>query len=273
MRVALIDSGMGLLPTAGWLRRLRPDLDLLLCMDPDHMPWGDRGEAAITRRVLAAADSAAERGADGIVVPCNTATVTALDTLRARSEPLVPVVGTVPAIKPAAASGAPFAVWATVATTASAYQARLIEEFAAGRAVTRVACPGLAEAIDRADEDAIDAAVADAARRTPADCAGVVLGCTHYPLVAERIAAALPAGTALYDSAEAVARQTLRRLDLTEDSAAAPGDFEVLLSGRPGMLPPVALAYPLGRALAAGGRLPVDVLLRGGAATARVQPA
>ncbi|MFI6982665.1 glutamate racemase [Embleya sp. NPDC050154] len=254
MLVALIDSGMGLLPTAGWLRRLRPDLDLLLCTDPDHMPWGDRSEATITRRVLAAAELAAERGADGIVVPCNTATVTALDTLRARCEPAVPVVGTVPAIKPAAASGAPFAVWATVATTASAYQARLIEEFAAGRTVVRVACPGLAEAIDRADRPAVEAAIADAARRTPADCAGVVLGCTHYPLVTDRILAALPAGVGLYDSAEAVARQTLRRLGLTEDPDAVPGTIEVTLSGRPGTLPPNALAYPLGRALAEGSR-------------------
>lgn len=260
MLVALIDSGMGLLPTAGWLRRLRPDVDLMLCMDPDGMPWGDRGEDGITQRVLAAAHLAAERGVQGIVVPCNTATVTALDTLRARFEPAVPVVGTVPAVKPAAASGAPFAVWATAATTASAYQARLITAFAAGHTVERVACPGLAEAVDRADAVATAAAIADAASRTPAHCAGVVLGCTHYPLVSERIAAALPAGVALYDSAEAVARQTLRRLDLAERPDAAPGTIEVLLSGRPGALPANALAYPLGRALAAGTHIPLDLL-------------
>ncbi|MFE3199390.1 glutamate racemase [Embleya sp. NPDC059237] len=266
MRVALIDSGTGLLPTAGWLRRLRPDLDLLLCMDPDHMPWGDRSEAVITERVLAAGELAVTRGVDGMVVPCNTATVTALDTLRARHEPAVPVVGTVPAIKPAAAAGAPFAVWATAATTASAYQARLIEEFAAGHTVVRIACPGLAEAIDRADEPAIAVALADAARRTPAHCAGVVLGCTHYPLVAERIAAALPAEVVLYDSAEAVARQTLRRLGLSEDAGATPGGIEVVLSGRPGALPPNALAYPLGRALA--GRRPLEASTGIGAGSA-----
>ncbi len=260
MLVALIDSGMGLLPTAGWLRRLRPDLDLLLCMDPDGMPWGPRGEASITGRVLAAARIAVERGADGVVVPCNTATVTALDALRVVLEPGVPVVGTVPAIKPAAADGAPFAVWATAVTTASAYQARLIEEFAAGRTVERIACPGLAEAVDRADAEAARMAIADAASRTPAHCAGVVLGCTHYPLVGAEIAAALPAGVGLYDSAEAVARQTLRRLGLAELPDAEPGTLDVVLSGRPGVLPANALAYPLGRALATRGRITRELL-------------
>jgi len=260
MLVALIDSGMGLLPTAGWLRHLRPDLDLALLMDPDGMPWGDRGEASITRRVLAAAHRAAEAGAAAIVVPCNTATVTALDTLRGRFEPAVPVVGTVPAVKPAAAGGAPFAVWATAATTASAYQTRLIASFAQGRVVERVACHGLAEAVDRADADATHAAIADAASRTPAHCAGVVLGCTHYPLVGDAIAAALPQGVTLYDSAEAVARQTLRRLALTALPDARPGGLEVDLSGRAGPLPSNALAYPLGRALAGGGPVPLDLL-------------
>jgi glutamate racemase len=86
---------------------------------------------------------------DAIVVPCNTASVTTLDALRAMFEPDVPVVGTVPAVKPAAAAGEPFAVWATAATTASVYQARLIDIFASGQPVERVACRGLAEAVER----------------------------------------------------------------------------------------------------------------------------
>ncbi|MYV97153.1 glutamate racemase, partial [Streptomyces sp. SID3343] len=143
---------------------------------------------------------------------------------------------------------------------ASAYQARLIGEFAAGRTVERVACPGLAEAVDRADPEAARVAIADAAGRTPAHCAGVVLGCTHYPLVGAEIAAALPTGVALYDSAEAVARQTLRRLGLSERLDAAPASVEVVLSGRPGAMPANALGYPLGRALAAAGRVTRDLL-------------
>jgi glutamate racemase len=263
--IALVDSGMGMLPTAGWLRHLMPELDLVLVMDPDGMPWGDKSAGFVTERLLTGGRTAVALGAQAVVVPCNTATVTALDELRAALEPQVPVIGTVPAVKPAAALGQPFAVWATARTTASEYQARLIREFADGTAAHRVACPGLAEAVDRGDAQAVARAVTDAARRTPDGCASVVLGCTHYPLVAEQIAHSLPPGTLIHDSAEAVARQTLRRLGVTPAAeglggAAPPGAVKVLLSGRDGPLPAAASAYPIGRALATGARIPVEAL-------------
>ncbi|MFI0479775.1 glutamate racemase [Actinomadura sp. 9N215] len=261
MKVALIDSGLGLLSTAGWLRHLAPQLDLLLLMDPEGAPWGPRTTSFITDRLLSAARAAVERDAEAIVVPCNTATVTAIDVLRAEFEPGVPVVGTVPAVKPAAAAGRSIAVWATVRTTASSYQTRLIADFANGKPVERVACPGLAEAIDHGDVAAASAAIGDAAERTPHHCDAVVLGCTHYPLVAPEILRRLPAGTVLYDSAEAVARQTLRRLHRPTVPDGTVGAVDVMLSGRGGDLPASAHAYPVGHALAAAGRVSREALL------------
>ena len=82
----------------------------------------------------------------------------ALGALRAEFEPGIPVVGTVPAIKPAAAYSDAVAIWATVATTGSRYQRQLIADFAASAQVTEVACPGLAEAIDAGNGDATQAA-------------------------------------------------------------------------------------------------------------------
>lgn len=260
MTVALIDSGFGLLSTTGWLRHLAPDLDLLLLLDPDGAPWGSKTASFVTERLLTAAQFAIERGAEAIVVPCNTATVTAIDALRERYEPRVPVIGTVPAVKPAAAVGQNIAVWATVRTTASEYQERLIADHANGRPVARVACPGLAEAIDHGDTAAATAAIADAAARTPQGCDSVVLGCTHYPLVVPEILRSLPSGITLYDSAEAVARQTLRRLGRATNSRSTMGSVDVVLSGRLGSLPTGAHAYPVGRALAAAQRVPRDIL-------------
>ncbi|GAA2807551.1 aspartate/glutamate racemase family protein [Kitasatospora aburaviensis] len=257
----MIDSGFGLLSTAGWLRHLAPELDLLLLLDPEGAPWGPKSASFVTDRLLTAAHLAAERGAEAIVVPCNTATVTAIDALRATFEPRIPVIGTVPAVKPAAATGQSLAVWATVRTTASAYQERLIADFASGVPVARVACPGLAEAIDHGDTAAAAEAIADAAERTPRNCDAVVLGCTHYPLVAQQILQSLPAGTTLYDSAEAVARQVLRRTDRTGEAGGGPGSVDVVLSGRPGLLPMAAHAYPVGRALATAARVPREALL------------
>ncbi|MFJ4616577.1 glutamate racemase [Streptomyces sp. NPDC088812] len=256
MKIALMDSGIGLLAATAAVRRLRPDADLVLSLDPDGMPWGPRTPEDLTTRALAVAEAAAARGPEALIVGCNTATVHALPALRARLEPAVPVIGTVPAIKPAAAGGGHVAIWATPATTGSPYQRNLIRDFADGVPVAEVPCWGLAEAVERADEEEIDAAVAAAAELTPEDVTTVVLGCTHYELVAERIRAAVQRPgrppLALHGSAGAVAAQALRRIGAgPAPDAPAHGTVTVLLSGREGVLPAPALAYPEGRLLQA----------------------
>lgn len=251
-----MDSGIGLLAATDAVRRLRPDADLVLSLDPDGMPWGPRTPEDLTRRALAVAEAAAAHRPDALIVGCNTATVHALPALRAHLEPAIPVIGTVPAIKPAAAGGGPVAIWATPATTGSPYQRGLIEDFAGGVPVAEVPCFGLAEAVEHADDTAVEAAVAAAAALTPKDVTAVVLGCTHYELVAERIRAAvrhpgLPP-VALHGSAGAVAAQALRRMGAAPAPGAdANGTLTVLLSGREGTLPDAALAYREGRLLRA----------------------
>ncbi len=267
MRIALINSGLGLLAAAVALHRLRPDADLVLATDPDGMPWGPRTPADIAARAMLCARAAAEYEPDVIVMACNTGSVHALESMRAEFEPDIPVIGTVPAIKPAAAQHQLVAIWATVATTASAYQRRLIAEFGGSAHVTPVACPGLADAIDAGDEAATTAAVLAAATQTPAGCQAIVLGCTEYELAARRIRAAVP-GAVTFGSADAVAAQALRRVPAAAPPPAAPppatvngaehapvsntgrATIRVLLSGRLAPLPPAALRYPEGRLLA-----------------------
>jgi glutamate racemase len=260
VRIALINSGIGLLAAAAALHRLRPDADLVLACDPDGMPWGPRTPEGIAERALLCARAAARYEPDVLVMACNTGSVHALEPMRAEFEPRIPVIGTVPAIKPAAAAHQNVAIWATVATTSSAYQRRLIAEFGGAAKVTAVACPGLADAIDAGDEPATAAAVAAAASQTPADCEAVVLGCTEYELAADQISRALP-GAVTFGSAGAVAAQALRRVPSRAQPAsgqAAPdragtvrvGTVRVLLSGRLAALPTAALSYPEGRLLA-----------------------
>ncbi|KPI20450.1 Glutamate racemase [Actinobacteria bacterium OK074] len=249
-----MDSGIGLLPATAAVRRLRPDADLVLSLDPDGMPWGPRTPEDLTRRALAVAEAAAAHRPDALIVGCNTASVHSLPALRGLLEPGIPVIGTVPAIKPAAAGGGRIAIWATPATTGSPYQCGLIEEFAADADVTEVPCWGLAEAVEHADETAITAAVAAAAELTPAGVTTVVLGCTHYELVAERIRTVVQRPgrppLVLHASAGAVAAQALRRIGAQPDpEAAATGGVTVILSGREGGLPAPALAYAEGRVL------------------------
>ncbi len=287
VKIALMDSGIGLLAAAGAVRRLCPEADLVLSSDPDGMPWGPRSPRDVTERALVVARAAAQHRPDALIVACNTASVHALPALRAELEPRLPVIGTVPAIKPAAAGGGTFAIWATPATTGSPYQRGLIRDFAASAGVTEVPCPGLADAVEHADEDAIDRAVAAAAALTPRDVRAVVLGCTHYELVAERIRTALrlrglPA-VVLHGSAGAVAAQALRRIGARAVAAGVEdggeglvpasadqgatgvhvplngpvtgvpvtGRLTVLLGGRESALPEPALAYAEGRLLVA----------------------
>jgi glutamate racemase len=272
MRFALINSGLGLLAAASELHRLRPDADLVIAMDPEGMPWGPRTPQDIAERSLAIARAAARYKPDVIVMACNTGSVHALDALRAEFEPDIPVVGTVPAIKPAAAVARSVAIWATVATTASEYQRWLIQEFGGEAAVTPVACPGLATAIDAGDKPAIEAAIAAAALRTPDGCGAVVMGCTEYELAAEQISAAVP-GATLFGSAAAVAAQAVRRAvqaggvagragngHAAADGQGWPtgpgglggsGTLSVLLSGQRADLPPAASQYRQGLELAA----------------------
>jgi glutamate racemase len=271
MRVALINSGIGLLAPAAALHRMRPDADLILAPDPDGMPWGPRTTDDIAARALLCARATLRYQPDLMIMACNTGSVHALDAMRAEFEPAIPVIGTVPAIKPAAAAHHMVAIWATVATTASAYQRRLIAEFGGSAEVTAVACPGLADAVDAGDQAATAAALAAAAGQTPAGCEAVVLGCTEYELLADQITQAVP-GAVAFGSAMAVAAQALRRIPGGIDSggpasggpasggpasggpvsgSARPGTVRVLLSGRTAALPPAALCYPEGRLLAA----------------------
>ncbi|SOD64096.1 glutamate racemase [Streptomyces zhaozhouensis] len=254
MRIALLDSGIGLLAAAAETRRLRPDADLVLSGDPDHMPWGPLTPARIVERATACARSALTERPDALIVACNTATVHALPALRAELEPGLPVIGTVPAIKPAAVAGGPFAVWATPATTGSAYQRGLLAEFAGSTPAAEVPCHGLADAVERGDAAAVSAAVKAAAGLTPPETATVVLGCTHYELVADEISRQLTALTGrrvtLHGSAAAVAAQTLRRLGARPaPSAPATGTLTVLANGRRVPLPEPALRYAEGRSL------------------------
>lgn len=255
-RIGLLDSGLGLLGTADALFRLAPDVDLVLAMDPDYTPYGSLSPDVLEARALHSAEVLARWEPDAIVIACNTASVQALSVVRATYEPDVPVIGTVPAVKMAAGTGEDFAIWATPATTGSAYQQNLIDTFAADLDVSPIACPGLAEAINVADVTAIDTAIDIALAQMAPGTESIVLGCTHYGLIADRIMAARAGTVTLFDSPVPVAKQTLRRIGRTVASVpeAAPGTGRIIAtfaSGRPISLPRSLEAYPAGRRLLA----------------------
>ncbi|MGE5384643.1 MAG: glutamate racemase [Betaproteobacteria bacterium] len=213
--IGIFDSGLGGLTVLRALRARLPGEDFLYFADTRYLPYGDRPESFLRERGIIVADAMAARGAKLLVVACNTATAAAAETIRAHTT--MPVVALEPGVKPAAGlteSGV-VGVLATTRTLESPRFRRLVDSHANGSRIVVQACPGLAEAIEVQGPESAEVAALLDRFTAPLATAGadvVVLGCTHYPWVAEGIAVRMPAGTRLLDTGEAVARQVERVL-------------------------------------------------------------
>lgn len=212
--IGVFDSGLGGLSVLSALVNALPRADFIYFADTAHVPYGNKSEAQIQARVLAIGDHLVETGCELLVVACNTATATAVETLR-QAHPGIPVVGVEPGIKPAAQASVSrrIAVLATEATAKSARLAQLIRTHAAGVEVFIEPCPGWATQIEQLQLDD-PALAADVRRRVlPLLDKGVdhlVLGCTHYSFLASLLREIVGAHIHLVDVADAVARQTQR---------------------------------------------------------------
>lgn len=212
----VFDSGVGGLSVLGAIRDLLPAAPLVYAADSAGYPYGTKRPAEIEARVPALLGRLAERfDPELIVIACNTASTIALDAVRGALD--LPVVGTVPAIKPAAAlsTSRTIGVLGTEATVRQPYVDRLSAEFAADCTVIR---HGSAELVDLAEaklrgETAAPGACGRALRGLFGQPGGdridtIVLACTHFPLVEEELAAASPCPVRFVDGKEGIARRT-----------------------------------------------------------------
>jgi glutamate racemase len=211
----LFDSGVGGLSVAAAIASMLPNAPLVYVADSAGYPYGTKSPAEIEARVPALLGRLAERfDPELIVIACNTASTIALDAVRSALD--LPIVGTVPAIKPAAALSKTrtIGVLGTEATVRQPYVDRLAAEFAADCTVLR---HGSAELVEMAEAKLRgEASGADAYRRVLAglfDRPGgetidtIVLACTHFPLVEAELAAAAPRPIAFVDGKEGIARR------------------------------------------------------------------
>ncbi len=215
--IGVFDSGLGGLTVLGALRRRLPAARLLYAADSAYAPYGERDAAYVQQRSLLLASFLHAQGAQLLVVACNTATALAIAELRARW-PALPFVGIEPAIKPALAARrdgeGPVGVLATPATLGSDRFRALLRQQGDDPAVLLQPCPGLAEAVEALGPQhprTLNLVHTYCAPLRRAGCTRVVLGCTHYPLLAQAIRDALGgAGVELLDPADAVAAQAQR---------------------------------------------------------------
>ena len=241
--IMVFDSGLGGLSVLKAIQERLPERRTVYLADDAGFPYGERSDDDLINRVVALIDEAVTaHDPAAVVIACNTASTLVLPPLRARFA--VPFVGTVPAIKPAAAQTRTgiVAVLATPGTMKRDYTHELIRQFAGRCHVRLVGAPDLATLAERhlageaVDMDVLAEQIGPCfvtldGQRTDT----VVLACTHYPLLIDQMTAAAPWPANWLDPAPAIARQVARVL-----GAAAPAQLHqkqknvaVFTSGRP----------------------------------------
>ena len=213
--ILLFDSGVGGLTVLAELRKLLPDAPVIYAADLAGLPYGEKTEAEIAARVAGLLGRMSERFHPRLItIACNTASTIALGMVREVLH--VPIVGTVPAIKPAAAmtrSGA-IGLLGTAATIRQGYVDRLEAEFGNGHALIRHAAPGLVEAAEAVlrgetpDPTVFEAAAAGLRSQPGGEAIDtIVLACTHFPLVEAELRAAMGDGVEFVHGAEGIAQR------------------------------------------------------------------
>jgi glutamate racemase len=211
--IGVFDSGIGGLSVYAEIRRLLPGQDVVYVADQGFGRYGERSLAEVRHRSEQIADWLIGEGAAAVVVACNSASAAALEHLRGRRRS-VSFIGMEPAVKSAIeiSSNGTIGVLATEATFQGELFAGLVDRYVTDHEVITQACPGLAAAIEDDDpglDDLIGRYVGNVVERG-ADV--VVLGCTHYSLIGDRIGA-MASPARVVDPAPAVARQLARRID------------------------------------------------------------
>jgi len=216
-RVLVFDSGIGGLSIAGCIHQALPSVKLVYLADSAGFPYGGQPESVVVERSKRLIGEALDTfPCDIVVVACNTASTVVLPALRAMTD--TPVIGVVPAIKPAAAlsKNRRIGLLATPATVTRPYLAELIEVHASDCLVEGIGHPDLVRWIEgtlsgeKLPWEELSQAL-QVFRDVGVDT--VVLGCTHYPLVMPLLKELLPEVSHWVDSGEAIARRVVWLLE------------------------------------------------------------
>jgi glutamate racemase len=219
--IGVFDSGLGGLSVWRHLHARMPNEDFIYVADNANVPYGDKSEAWIRERMVVMTEWFLAQGCKAIVWACNTATAAGATYIRERY-PDVFFVGLEPAIKPAVqlTQNKKIAMLATQRTVDSAKYQALVQrtiQVDSGVQLQSIACVGWAQAIDTGRVSGqmwtnLLAQYLEPVRVFGADV--VVLGCTHYPFIADDIRAYLGEDVVLLDSGAPVARYTESILDI-----------------------------------------------------------
>jgi glutamate racemase len=228
--IGVFDSGLGGLTVLRALIDLLPDEDLVYFGDTGRFPYGPKPRDEVVKYAIEITDLLVDRGVKAVVVACNSAASAALDVLRDRYD--VPVVGVVePGLRAAASvtRTGRVGVIGTVGTIASgAYQLASDRLAQTGRRIelTCAACPGFVEFVEAGDVDSDQVHVLAERLLAPMKDAAVdtlVLGCTHYPLLARTLADVMGRDVVLVSSADETAFEVRALVEASNDQCTDSG--------------------------------------------------
>jgi glutamate racemase len=218
------DTGVGGLSVLSETIKLLPRAPIVYAADYAGLPYGMKSEAELAARVPALLGRLVERYKPILVtIACNTASTIALEHVRSALD--IPVVGTVPAIKPASqlTRTGVIGLLGTQATIRQPYVDRLAADFAADKLLLRHAAPDLVYAAEaklrgqKPDPQVIEAAISGLVNQTGGERMDtVILACTHFPLLQDELAEAAVRPIQFVDGAQGIAR---RVADLTKSTA------------------------------------------------------
>ncbi|HLD21671.1 MAG TPA: glutamate racemase [Patescibacteria group bacterium] len=202
--ISIFDSGIGGISIVREVKKVLPQAPLFYFGDTAYMPYGSKTPAEIFVRLKWFIETY-DKQTDMYVIACNSATVSLIDDYRKLSHK--PFIGVEPGIKPAVAAThtKQVAVLATPKTANSPQLQHLIQSHGAGVQFHIIACDGLAEAIERQPKQ-IDVLLKKYLRTISTEVDTVVLACTHYPLILDRIQKWLGDNRTTIDVSPAVAK-------------------------------------------------------------------
>ncbi|PYF84778.1 glutamate racemase [Marinomonas alcarazii] len=215
MKIGVMDSGAGGLTILNAIHQKHPSLDLVYLADDAFAPYGSKNIDQLQDRLVKVGRFFEDENVCAIVVACNTATVAAIDTLRASTS--LPVIGVEPAVKPAfrLSKKRRVAVLATPVTAKSPRLNQLIDLWKADSHVDIMSSSSLAFDIDAwpETEEKVKATIHALSEDMLAENIDtLVLACTHYPLVKGLFEKALGSQCEIIEPSEGVTAQVVRRL-------------------------------------------------------------
>ncbi len=233
--ILLFDSGVGGLSVYDALREILPNAPVIYAADLEGLPYGTKSEAEIATRVAGLLGRMGERYQPRLAcIACNTASTIALGMVREVLK--IPVVGTVPAIKPAAEltqTGA-IGLIGTEATIRQVYVDDLEARFANGNHLIRIAAPSLVQCAEAKlrgqefDRTAITDTISAMLTMPGGDAIDtLVLACTHFPLLSDEIREAFGRDVQLIDGSVGIARRIVHLVEGQEIEQNGPARFVV----------------------------------------------